>query len=182
MTVEGCISSCVRKKELTLIPPRHAFLTALIVNHTPSRGSALADRTRVEAGVRATSTVWEGRYPIPEATDGVVNATSIGLVPDTSARVPIDLTIVAPPFFVCDGIPGSPCTWLIKQALSLGCRVLDGLGMLVNQGAIALALWSGQARRPEINASCPSPLSTRPRSPSGAIHHQPDDSHSPARS
>jgi shikimate dehydrogenase len=34
---------------------------------------------------------------------------------------------------------------LIREAEARGCTVLDGLGMLVNQGAIAIRLWSGVA-------------------------------------
>ena len=37
----------------------------------------------------------------------------------------------------------SPRTKLLRQAAAAGCRTLDGLGMLVNQGAIAFRLWTG---------------------------------------
>ena len=44
---------------------------------------------------------------------------------------------------VADAIPNPPRTHLIRTAEAAGCTVLDGLGMLVNQGAIAIRLWSG---------------------------------------
>jgi len=51
---------------------------------------------------------------------------------------------------VCDVIPNPPRTRLMRDAALRGCTVLDGLGMLVNQGAIAIKLWSGRSPRTEI--------------------------------
>ena len=46
---------------------------------------------------------------------------------------------------MCDVIPNPPRTGFVVESLARGCTVLDGLGMLVNQGAIAIKLWSGHA-------------------------------------
>ena len=51
---------------------------------------------------------------------------------------------------VSDVIPNPPRTRLIGDAEIAGCVVLDGLGMLVNQGVIGIRLWSGQEPRPEV--------------------------------
>jgi len=116
-----------------------------IVNRTPDRGSALAalidDRTRA----RAMHVTWEGQYRIPPGTDLLVNATPIGLYPDVNARVPVEFESLEPTTIVCDVIPNPPRTGFVVEALARGCTALDGLGMLVNQGAIAIKLWSGQA-------------------------------------
>jgi len=121
-----------------------------IVNRTPSRVSALAALVQDRTGVPTTPIIWEGTYRIPDGTDLVVNATSIGLYPDTSARVPIDTTTLRARMIVCDVIPNPPSTRLIRDAALRGCTVLDGLGMLVNQGAIAIKLWSGRSPRAAI--------------------------------
>jgi shikimate dehydrogenase len=42
---------------------------------------------------------------------------------------------------VADVIPNPPRTPLIRDAESRGCVVLDGLGMLVNQGVISIKHW-----------------------------------------
>jgi shikimate dehydrogenase len=34
-------------------------------------------------------------------------------------------------------------TLFLKEAKARGCKTLDGLGMLVNQGAIAFQRWTG---------------------------------------
>jgi shikimate dehydrogenase len=44
---------------------------------------------------------------------------------------------------VADVIPNPPRTRLIRAAEARGCTVLDGLGMLVAQGAIAIEHWTG---------------------------------------
>jgi shikimate dehydrogenase len=44
---------------------------------------------------------------------------------------------------VADVIPNPPRTPLIRDAEARGCTVLDGLGMLVNQGVISIRHWTG---------------------------------------
>ena len=76
-------------------------------------------------------------------TDIVVNATSIGLFPDVDARVPVDVDSLRPGMVVADVIGNPPRTHLIRDAEGRGCTVLDGLGMLVNQGVIGIRHWTG---------------------------------------
>ncbi len=42
-----------------------------------------------------------------------------------------------------DGIPNPPRTLWIRDAEARGCRVMDGLAMLVNQGVIGIKYWTG---------------------------------------
>ena len=44
---------------------------------------------------------------------------------------------------VADVIPNPPSPPLLRDAAARGCTVLDGLGMLVEQGAIGIRLWTG---------------------------------------
>ena len=44
---------------------------------------------------------------------------------------------------VADVIPNPPRTRLIREASALGCTTLDGIGMLVEQGVVAIRLWTG---------------------------------------
>ncbi len=115
-----------------------------IVNRHPERGASLAAMIDDRTGVVAIPVKWEGEYQIPPETDIVINATSIGLYPDVDARVPIDLGTLLPRMIVCDVIPNPPRTRLITDAQARGCIVLDGLGMLVNQGIIGIRHWTGQ--------------------------------------
>jgi shikimate dehydrogenase len=114
-----------------------------VVNRSPDRGRVLAELVRQRTGVPAEHVVWEGDYHVPDATDLVVNATSIGLFPDLDARVPLAIETLSPGMIVCDVIPNPPRTRLVRDAEARGCNVLDGLGMLVNQGVIGIRLWTG---------------------------------------
>ena len=81
--------------------------------------------------------------PVPAGTGIVVNATSIGLYPNVDDQLDIDWSTMRPGTVVADAIPNPPRTHLIRTAEAAGCTVLDGLGMLVNQGAVAIRLWTG---------------------------------------
>jgi shikimate dehydrogenase len=121
-----------------------------IVNRNSQRGQTLTQLLREKTPADAEFALWEGEYRIPEGTDVVVNATSIGLFPDRDARIPIDFETLQPHHLVCDVIPNPPRTRLIQTAVAKGATVLDGLGMLVNQGAIGIRLWSGLTPRIEV--------------------------------
>lgn len=121
-----------------------------IVNRDPGRGQTLTTQLIERTGVPADFVVWEGEYHVPEGVDMLVNATSIGLFPDVDARIPLDVSTLRNGMIVSDVIPNPPRTRLVREAESQGCRVLDGLGMLVNQGVIGIRLWSGQDPRPDV--------------------------------
>lgn len=87
---------------------------------------------------------WVGDIAVPEGTGIVVNATSIGLFPDVDARVALDTSTLTPDMVVADVIPNPPKTRLVREATERGCRVIDGLGMLVAQGVIGIEYWTGQ--------------------------------------
>lgn len=114
-----------------------------VVNRSPERGEELTALLNEQTPAKATFVQWEGDYQVPAGTDIVVNATSIGLFPDVEARVPVDLESLTPGMVVADVIPNPPRTRLVRDAESRGCTVIDGLGMLVNQGVIGIRYWTG---------------------------------------
>jgi len=85
---------------------------------------------------------WNSIYEIPEGTDIVVNATSIGLFPDMKSKPDINYNTIKDRMIVCDVIPNPPSTIFLREAKSRGAHVLDGLGMLVYQGMIGFKLWT----------------------------------------
>lgn len=114
-----------------------------IAARNPSKAESLADAVRLETPADAEALPWRGPFRIPEGTDVLVQATSIGLFPDVDAEVPLDPNSLDPRTIVCDVIPNPPRTRLLRLAAAKGCDTLDGLGMLVNQGAIGIRLWTG---------------------------------------
>jgi shikimate dehydrogenase len=117
--------------------------TITIVNRDPARGADLVVLLNERTAVRASLTVWNGPFRVPEGTDVVVNATSIGLAPDRDARLEVDLDSLTPSMVVANVIPDPPRTPLIRDAQARGCTVLDRLGMLVNQAVISIRHWTG---------------------------------------
>ena len=85
---------------------------------------------------------WLSGMAVPAGTDILINATSLGLYPSTN-RPPVDYKSIHSSMVVVDVIPNPPTTEFLAMAESRGARTLNGLGMLVNQGAIAFELWTG---------------------------------------
>jgi len=113
-----------------------------VVNRSESRGRELVTTLRDKAKLNADLVVWRGDFAIPADTDIVINATSIGLY-DADARLALDLNSLRPGMVVADVVFSPPQTRLLRDAAARGCRTLDGLGMLVNQGVIGVQYWTG---------------------------------------
>jgi shikimate dehydrogenase len=114
-----------------------------VVNRDPTRGSELVALLNEKTPARADLVRWDRPYRIPEETNIVVNATSIGLFPDVEGRLDLELESLRSGMVVADVIANPPRTLLIRDAEARGCLVLDGLGMLVNQGVIGIRHWIG---------------------------------------
>ena len=115
----------------------------IVVNRNEDRGRALVDLINGKTKTRAELVVWPAAYKIPAAVEIVVNATSVGLYPNVDARIDLDAESLRPSLVVADVIPNPPRTRFIREAEARGCRVLDGLGMIVNQGVIGVKYWTG---------------------------------------
>lgn len=116
----------------------------VLVNRTLEKAQALAQHVAVQTGASAEAVAWHGPYAIPRDTQILVNATSIALFPDIEAVVPVDYETLRRDMLVCDVIPNPPDTPFLRRARAAGAQTLDGLGMLVYQGAIAFRLWTDQ--------------------------------------
>ncbi len=114
-----------------------------VVNRSTERGAELVSVLRKKTPAQAEFVSWQDAYAVPADADILVNATSIGLYPDVTALPAVDLATLRPGLLVCDVIPNPPRTEFLKAAAARGARTLDGLGMLVYQGAIAFKLWTG---------------------------------------
>ena len=121
-----------------------------IVNRTIERGEELTKLLDEKLPVEADFVPWEGVYAAPNGTDVLINATSIGLFPDVDARLDLDVGSLREGMVVADVIPNPPATNLVRDARAKGCKVIDGLGMLVNQGVIGIRHWSGVDPDPAI--------------------------------
>ena len=124
--------------------------TITVVNRGIGRGDELVALLRERTPAQAELVRWDGPYRVPESVSIAVNATSIGLFPDVDARLDLDLDGLRPGLVVADVIPNPPLTPLLRDAAARGCRTLDGLGMLVNQGVIGIRHWTGIDADPTV--------------------------------
>ncbi len=108
----------------------------ILASRTPERGQRLADELGCEwhdlrqlSGIRA---------------DALVNATSVGMTPKAEESPVAGLDLAA--FRVVMDIVYAPLvTRLLREADLAGCRVIDGLEMLLFQGVTQFETWTGQA-------------------------------------
>ena len=87
-----------------------------VVNRDPERGRELVELIAARTPTRAELVVWAATQRVPETTDIVVNATSIGLFPDVDARLDLDPDSLRPGMVVADVIPNPPRTVLLRDA------------------------------------------------------------------
>ena len=121
-----------------------------VVNRSVERGEELTTLLNDRVPAEANFVSWDSTFNIPEGTDVVINATSIGLFPDVDARLNFNTDTLNAGMVVADVIPNPPQTNLVKDARAKGCKVIDGLGMLVNQGVIGIRYWTGIDPDPRV--------------------------------
>ena len=121
-----------------------------VVNRSARRGQEVVDLLNSRTPVQAHYAPWVGPFAVPKATDIVIHATSVGLYPDVDAMPEIAVDSLTPGMVVADGIHNPPLTRLLRAAQGRGCRTVDGLGMLVQQGVIGIKYWTGVDADPQV--------------------------------
>ncbi len=110
---------------------REAGADVAVWNRTPERAAELA----AEFGVRHART--------PEPARVLLNVTSLGM---HGEDLPAELGLTdLEPEIVADVVYGSEPTALCRWAERRGARVVDGLEMLLRQGARSFERWTGRA-------------------------------------
>ena len=106
----------------------------MVWNRTPARAEALC----AELGGRPISA--------PEPADLLVNCTSVGMdaADETFKELPIDADGLSAHCVLVDLVYADPETTLTGVATDRGLRTIDGLEVLVRQGALSLERWTGR--------------------------------------
>jgi shikimate dehydrogenase len=110
-----------------------------LVNRTTSKAEAVAQEIQQRHPAVKTSV----GYPTG-AVDLVVNATSLGLKAEDGLPFDNRQFSLQRTGMVYDMVYRPAETRLLRAARSAGCKVANGLGMLLYQGAKALEIWTGQ--------------------------------------
>jgi shikimate dehydrogenase len=119
-----------------------------ILNRTPQKAERLADMVCEKAGrsdVDALPIEGEEARRAVEAADIVVDCTSVGMHPNEDVPPAVAEAWLHAGQVVCDLTYNPRETVLLKAARRRGSTPVDGTGMLVHQGAIALEIWTGRA-------------------------------------
>jgi len=75
--------------------------------------------------------------------DVVINATSLGMLPH-EIQTPLDEALLEAGMVVMDLVYNPLRTRLLREAEKKGCTTIDGVAMLVHQGAVQFELWTGK--------------------------------------
>lgn len=110
---------------------RQAGADVAIWNRTPRRARDLA----AALGARAVEDA--------PAAELLVNCTSVGLAAATLKGLPVGADGLATYATVVDLVYRDGGTELLRAATRAGCAVVDGLEILVRQGALSLEAWTG---------------------------------------
>jgi shikimate dehydrogenase len=117
-----------------------------LANRTSTRAEALAAFLKQNLPPADISVVSMGEASLAAHlphTDIVVNATSVGMHPRDPLVLPS--TELSPRHLVCDIVYRPLQTPLLRAAQQQGARTVDGLGMLLHQGAKAFEIWTEHA-------------------------------------
>lgn len=114
-----------------------------IANRTRPRAEAL----RADFGAKVTVFEWVQAGNMLDGARTVVNTTSLGMVGKPDFRVPLDG--LEPAALVTDLVYTPLKTPFLAEAETAGCKVVDGLGMLLHQAVPGFERWFGH--RPEVD-------------------------------
>lgn len=116
-----------------------------IANRTISKARKLAASIEQKLGSRVeyVGLKQEILKEVLERADILINATSVGMYPDVD-RTPVKADIMHSGLIVNDIVYEPLETRLLREAKDVGAQTVDGLGMLVHQGAVSFELWTGR--------------------------------------
>lgn len=115
-----------------------------IINGSVERGGELVSLLSEKTPAKVDLIRWENTTAIPGDTDILINATSVGLYPNVDQKPDINYDTIHSGMIVCDVIFNDPNSLFLREAAQKGAVTINGLGMLVNQGALNFKLWTGQ--------------------------------------
>jgi len=116
-----------------------------IANRTLSRARELALAIEHTLGTKVSFVPLEQaklRAAIKDS-DILINATSVGMRPEKDKTL-VTAEMMHENLVVHDIVYKPLQTRLLREAKKAGARTIDGLGMLVQQGALAFEIWTGK--------------------------------------
>jgi len=138
--------------QLALAGAEKIFLS----NRSKKRADALAGLLAAKANLDVEVLPWPdgkektGLAEAMQSADLVVQATPVGMYPNDGSTIPLPYAMFRPGQVACDLVYNPVETLFLKGARQAGATAVDGLGMLLYQGALAFELWTGSAAPLEV--------------------------------
>ena len=115
-----------------------------VINRTEAHGTELAALISEQTPAEGMYLPWQGDVKIPEGTDIVIQATCVGLHPNGGEMPAVDLSTIREGMVVADVVFNPVMPRFLQEAQARGAKVVTGIGMLVQQGALNFTLWTGK--------------------------------------
>jgi shikimate dehydrogenase len=116
-----------------------------VANRTAPSAKGLVATINKKLGVKAGHVALKKNILVGEIrrSNILINATSTGMYPDVD-RTLVTADMMHRGLMVNDIVYEPLQTRLLREAKKAGARTIDGLGMLVHQGAMAFEIWTGK--------------------------------------
>jgi shikimate dehydrogenase len=120
-----------------------------IIDSDTGRAERLAQRLGLASAPNARATV-DVEGALAQA-NGIVNTTPVGMA--KYPGLPFPAALLRPQHWVAEIVYFPAETELLRQARSMGCRTMSGIGMAIGQAARAFELFTGKTPDPKAMAS-----------------------------
>jgi shikimate dehydrogenase len=120
--------------------------SVVVLNRTPERATALVADLAAQGhatSLRAAALTPGSLERYASEVDLLVNTTTVGMWPHTDASIWPEGRPLPVHLAVCDLVYRPLETKLLEQARAAGALAIDGLGMLIAQGALSFEMWTG---------------------------------------
>jgi shikimate dehydrogenase len=119
--------------------------TLTILNRTLKKAKNLAEELRrnFSKKVRHGQLTQENLEIAVKEADMLINATSVGMTPHEK-ETPVDMKLMHSNLTVFDLVYNPPKTRLLREAKVVGAKTVDGMCMLVHQGALSFEIWTSR--------------------------------------
>jgi len=125
----------------------HGVKEIRIVNRSREKAQVLAEL--LSSSVTASVIDLQQAGEAIQGASLLINTTSIGMYPHVE-EMPVAAEWLRPDLVVSDLIYNPLETKLLQTAKALGAKTHSGVGMFINQGALAFELWTGSTAPTEL--------------------------------
>ncbi|MFH1424328.1 MAG: shikimate dehydrogenase [archaeon] len=121
-----------------------------IANRTPEKAEALARDVNEETGLEVAAGDLSNLGSKIRNVDILINTTSVGMKGTQEDKTLVKAVDMHPGLVVNDIVYTPRKTLLLKEAGKAGCKIVEGRGMLVHQGAEQFRIFTGKDAPVEV--------------------------------